>query len=196
MSIRCAGWASRSFIIGSRLWPPAMIRASGPSRSSDAIAPSTLVARSYSNGAGVCTGSSPESGLLGREPLAGLADVLAPLVLLRGAGADHRRARQLRRARLAAGRVELARRRAAVRGIAQRRAVRAGGGDRRLAAEPRERQRALRIDLADPRRRDLRALREVAQARGGGAGVEALDQPHRIAHAGLLDQQPLERGHP
>ena len=56
MSIRCSGAASRSFIIGSRLCPPAMIRASGPSRSSDAIAPSTLVARSYSNGAGVCNG--------------------------------------------------------------------------------------------------------------------------------------------
>ena len=42
MSIRCSGLASRSFIIGSRLWPPAMIRASGPSRCSDAIAPSTL----------------------------------------------------------------------------------------------------------------------------------------------------------
>ena len=46
MSIRCSGCASRSFIIGSRLWPPAMIRASGPRRLSDAIAPSTLVARS------------------------------------------------------------------------------------------------------------------------------------------------------
>ena len=46
MSTRCSGLASRSFIIGSRLWPPAMTRASGPSRSSDAIAPSTLVARS------------------------------------------------------------------------------------------------------------------------------------------------------
>ena len=54
MSIRCSGLASRSFIIGSRLWPPAMMRASEPSRCSDAIAPSTLVARSYSNGAGVC----------------------------------------------------------------------------------------------------------------------------------------------
>ena len=52
MSTRCSGFASRSFIIGSRLCPPAMMRASGPSRCSDAIAPSTLVARSYSNGAG------------------------------------------------------------------------------------------------------------------------------------------------
>ena len=58
MSIRCSGLASRSFIIGSRLWPPAMTRASGPSRWSDAIAPSTLVARSYSNAAGVCNACS------------------------------------------------------------------------------------------------------------------------------------------
>ena len=46
MSMRCPGLARRSFIIGSRLCPPAMIRASGPRRSSAAIAPSTLVARS------------------------------------------------------------------------------------------------------------------------------------------------------
>ena len=55
MSIRCSGFARRSFIIGSRLCPPAMIRASEPSRCSASMAPSTLVARSYSNGAGVCT---------------------------------------------------------------------------------------------------------------------------------------------
>src|SRR3954452_17814013 len=54
MSTRCSGAASRSFIIGSRLWPPAITRASGPSRSSSARASSTLVARSYSNGAGTC----------------------------------------------------------------------------------------------------------------------------------------------
>ncbi len=58
MSIRCSGFASRSFIIGSRLWPPAMMRASGPSRFRDAIAPSTLVARSYSKAAGVCNACS------------------------------------------------------------------------------------------------------------------------------------------
>src|SRR5213078_2074675 len=55
MSIRTSGLARRSFIIGSRLWPPAMTRASGPWRWSAAMAPSTLVARSYSNGPGVCT---------------------------------------------------------------------------------------------------------------------------------------------
>jgi hypothetical protein len=31
MSMRYSGLASRSFIIGSRLWPPAMMRASSPS---------------------------------------------------------------------------------------------------------------------------------------------------------------------
>ncbi len=46
MSIRCSGWARRSFIIGSSEWPPAMIRASPSYLASDAIAPSTLVARS------------------------------------------------------------------------------------------------------------------------------------------------------
>src|SRR4051794_1374235 len=55
MSTRCSGAARRSFIIGSKLWPPAITRASGPSRPSRAIASSTLVARSYSNGAGTCT---------------------------------------------------------------------------------------------------------------------------------------------
>ena len=55
MSITRSGWAIRNRIIGIRLWPPAITRASGPSFCSDAIAPSTLVARSYSNGAGVCT---------------------------------------------------------------------------------------------------------------------------------------------
>ena len=46
MSMRCSGLASRSFIIGSRLWPPAMMRASGPSLWRASMAPSTLVARS------------------------------------------------------------------------------------------------------------------------------------------------------
>jgi hypothetical protein len=45
MSIRCSGVASRSFIIGSSEWPPAISRASGPSRSSSDSASSTLVAR-------------------------------------------------------------------------------------------------------------------------------------------------------
>ena len=57
-----AGRASRSFIIGSRLCPPAITRASGPWRSSSSSAFSTLVARTYSNGAGTCTGTPPVQG--------------------------------------------------------------------------------------------------------------------------------------
>ena len=45
MSTTSSGLASRSFIIGSRLWPPAITRASGPRSASSAIAFSTLVAR-------------------------------------------------------------------------------------------------------------------------------------------------------
>ena len=54
MSTRYSKLASRSFIIGRRLWPPATSRASLPRRSSSEMAWSTLVARSYSNGAGTC----------------------------------------------------------------------------------------------------------------------------------------------
>src|SRR6187200_89713 len=97
MSIRCSGFASRSFIIGSRLWPPAMIRASGPRRSSEAIAPSTLVARSYSNGAGVCTGPPFLAGQAAAD-----AGLLARLVLVRRVGPDDRRAGHVLRAPLAA----------------------------------------------------------------------------------------------
>src|ERR1044071_5258094 len=109
MSMRCSGFASRSFIIGSRLWPPAMIRASGPRRCSAAIASSTLRARWYSNGAGVCTGLSFRvvALLLGHPPARGpgpaVADPrrLARLVLHRRVGADDRRAGELLGARLA-----------------------------------------------------------------------------------------------
>ena len=41
-----SGTARRSFIIGSREWPPASSRAPGPNSSSSAIACSTLTARS------------------------------------------------------------------------------------------------------------------------------------------------------
>ena len=54
MSIRYSGLAMRSFIIGSRLCPPATTRASSPSRSSSPMACSTPVARSYSKGPGTC----------------------------------------------------------------------------------------------------------------------------------------------
>src|SRR3954447_3147169 len=125
MSMRTSGLARRSFIIGSRLWPPAMTRASGPWRWSAAMAPSTVVARSYSNGPGVCT-SGP---LLGRAGGPGLgaavavavargrrwrvrhhaaitepaahAGLLARLVALRRVGADDRRALEALRPRLA-----------------------------------------------------------------------------------------------
>src|SRR3954470_16998586 len=119
MSIRTSGLARRSFIIGSRLWPPAITRASGPRRSSAAIAPSTLVARSYSNGAGVC--------------------IEAPLGVLDGrVGPDDRRARQLLGPLLAALGIQRHRGVRAVGRVAQRRPVGAGGGDRRLAAQARQ----------------------------------------------------------
>src|SRR5579864_2960341 len=176
MSIRYSGLASRSFIIGSRLWPPAMMRASGPRCLSAAIAPSTLVARSYSNGAGVCT--------------------IAPFgVLHRRSGADDRRTRQRLGHRRATARVERAGGPAPVRRVAERRAGRARRRDRRFPPQPGEGQRSLRIDLADPRRPDRPALREVAKALGRGAGVEAVDQTDGVRHPGLLDEQALEQIH-
>src|SRR5947209_13496478 len=157
MSIRYSGLASRSFIIGSRLWPPAMIRASGPRCFSAAIAPSTLVARSYSNGAGVCT--------------------IAPFgVLHRRFGADDRRARQRLRHHRATAWVEGPRGAAPVCRVAERRPGRTSRRDRRFPPEPGEGQRSLRIDVADPRCPDRLALREVPEALGGGAGVQAVDQ--------------------
>ena len=52
MSTSTSGWASRSFIIGMMLWPPATIRVSGLLSSDSAC--STLVARSYSTCEGTC----------------------------------------------------------------------------------------------------------------------------------------------
>src|SRR5919201_4213130 len=92
MSTRCSGLARRSFIIGRRLWPPAMTRASEPRRCRAASAPSTLVARSYPNGAGVCITFLLTSSA-GGHALARLPDVLPLLVLDGGVGADDRRAR-------------------------------------------------------------------------------------------------------
>ncbi|COW78463.1 Uncharacterised protein [Mycobacterium tuberculosis] len=54
MSTRYSGLAMRSFIIGSRLCPPATTRAPSPNRSNNPMAWSTLVARSYSKGPGTC----------------------------------------------------------------------------------------------------------------------------------------------
>src|SRR4051794_4646585 len=199
MSMRCSGLASRSFIIGSRLWPPAMMRASGPRRCSAAIASSTLSARWYSNGAGVCTGLSFRVVALGLEDGRGgppLPDArrVARLVLHRRVGADDRRAGELLRARLARLRVERARREAAARHVAKDRAAgRARSSDRRLAAQARQRERALRVDLGDPRRLRRLAVREVAEARGRGTGVQAVDEADGVAHARLLDEQALEQ---
>src|SRR3954469_24927544 len=158
MSMRCSGLASLSFIIGRSECPPAMIRASGPSRRSAAIASSTLCARWYSNGGGVCTWRSFR--------------VVAPVVVAAGRGrlvlqgrvsADDRRAIELLRARLARLGVQRAGLEAALRDVAQDRAARrARSRDGRLAAQARERQRAARVDLGDARRPRRRALREVA----------------------------------
>ena len=121
MSIRCSGFASRSFIIGSRLWPPAMIRASEPSRSSDAIAPSTLVARSYSNGAGVCNGAPfRSSGSDSRGSRLRGAPMSSRCSYCSGASVPITgERRQLLRARVPHVRVQLARREAAALDVAQ-----------------------------------------------------------------------------
>src|ERR1700735_596512 len=103
MSTRYSGFARRSFIIGSRLWPPAITRPPGPTQSRDAIAPRTLVARSYSNGPGVCT-CTPFRGR--GHLLAGPADLLGGVVLDRRIAADHRRAGHQLRSGLADLRVQ------------------------------------------------------------------------------------------
>ena len=54
MSMRYSGLAMRSFIIGSRLCPPATMNAPSPSLSRSPTAWSMLVARSYSKGPGTC----------------------------------------------------------------------------------------------------------------------------------------------
>src|SRR3954466_13234072 len=190
MSTRYSGFASRSFIIGSRLCPPAITRASGPCFTSDAIAPSTLSARSYSNGAGVCMSSPP---LPHRAPLARLPDVLTLLVLDRRVRPDHWGARQVLRRGRTPLRVEHPRREAAALDVAQHGARRVARGDRRLAPEPRERERALGVDLADARRLHGLAVRHVAEAGGGRTRVEAVDEAHGVDHAGLLHEQSLEQ---
>src|SRR5687767_2499920 len=147
MSIRCSGFASRSFIIGSRLCPPAMTRASGPSRCRDAIAPSTLVARSYSNDAGVCTRLLSSLGRAAGKSLARCADVFPLLVLDRRAGADHRGAGQGLGPRLAALGVQLPGGEAAALDVPERGTSRVPGCDRGLPAEPGEGERASRVHL-------------------------------------------------
>src|SRR5213075_1201852 len=51
--MRCAGEASRSFISGIRLWPPASSLASSPSWPSSVIASSRLDGLWYSNAVGI-----------------------------------------------------------------------------------------------------------------------------------------------
>src|SRR5258707_14063473 len=118
MSMRCSGVASRSFIIGSRLWPPAMMRAPAPTLPRAAIATSTLVARLYSNGAGVCIARPSIRWHLATHP-----GLVAGLVLDRSIGADHGRARHALRPRLADLRIEQARRQAAAGDVAKGRSV-------------------------------------------------------------------------
>ena len=222
MSIRYSGLASRSFIIGSRLCPPAISRASGPMLCSAAIAPSTrgraLVLKrrgglhSYllellvvleaaqerqpgfhhaalgGPGSALARVAPTATGIRLRTPGDSLGSYWTgesvPITGERG---------------IACGRVCLisgysaARGEAAVRGVAQRRTVWAGGRDRGLPTQPGQRQRALRIDLADPRGLRLLAVREVAEALAGGARVEPLDEADGVLHAGLLDEQALEQ---
>src|SRR6187397_3032010 len=128
MSTRYSGLARRSFIIGSRLWPPAMMRASEPCSCSACSTPSTLVARSYPNGAGVCTRAPFASA--GRQALTRLPDVLALLVLGGSVGPDDRRSGQVLRALLAALGIQPPCREAAALDVAQHRARRGGRGDR------------------------------------------------------------------
>src|SRR5665213_93564 len=115
MSIRCSGLARRSFIIGSRLWPPAITRASEPRRCREAITPSTLVARSYSNGAGVCIAFVL---LSFGHPRPRAADRHLGVVLDWRVLADHRRARHQLRVRLADIGIQGSCRQAAVIGVA------------------------------------------------------------------------------
>src|SRR5215218_2442716 len=88
MSISVAGWARRSFIIGSRLWPPAIILASPPLSESSLIASSSEVGRTYSNWAGYMPISlSPSSGPRARHLAGRVLDRLDD-VLIAGAAAE------------------------------------------------------------------------------------------------------------
>src|SRR4051794_4932475 len=86
------------------------------------------------------------SGTLRREPLARGPDVVPLLVLDGGPGTDERRARQLLRGGVAHVRIQRAGGEAAPLDVAQYARPRARGRDRRLAPQPRERERALGVD--------------------------------------------------
>src|SRR5256885_17121946 len=89
------------------------------------------------------------SGTPHREALAWGSDVVALLVLDRRVGADHGRLGQVLGPLLAHLRIEQPGRQAASLDVAQHPRSRASRGDRRLTAQARERDRALRVDLPD-----------------------------------------------
>src|SRR5215207_105853 len=111
---------------------------------------------------------SSRSGTAGREAAARGSDVVALLVLLGSIRADDRRVRELLRGHVTKRRVQLSRGQAAALDVPQHLALGAEGRDRRLAPEPRERERALGVDLSDAGSVDLGALGEVAQPGGRG----------------------------
>ena len=131
------------------------------------------------------------SGALGGQPLARRADVLALLVLHGRVGADHRRdaAASPAPSWRTSGYSE-PRREAAALDVAQHRAGRAQRGDRRLAAEPRERQRALACRprrSAAARRRCSRGSRAGPRPRRPGRGPRR-GRPRRSCPAFLTSR--------
>ena len=94
----------------------------------------------------------------------GPAALLARLVLHGCAGADDGRTGQLLRVRLPGLGVQGACVQAAALTLRSTGPVRARGGDRRLAAEPGQRERSLRVHLGDARGVYRLAVREVPQA--------------------------------
>src|SRR5215208_2572510 len=64
-SISCDGVASRMFIIGPRLWPPAITLAPPPRLASCSSASSIEAGRKYENAAGFTFGSIPHQALAG-----------------------------------------------------------------------------------------------------------------------------------
>src|SRR5580700_9350067 len=62
ISIRTAGWVSRKFMVGTRLWPPARKRASSPYSAFSAKACSSDRAAMYLKGAGFMLLERPSEG--------------------------------------------------------------------------------------------------------------------------------------
>ena len=93
--------------------------------------------------------------------------------------------------------IEQARRQAAALDVAEHGAGRVRLRDRRLAAEPRERQRALRVDLADARARRSWSLSGKLRKPGGGrARVEAVDRPTASTRPAFFTSRPSSRSTP